>query len=134
MPTRSKKKKSEEKPSSLGITAFLLGEEEEKKETEQTKTTSSSSAQAKVEKTVKESAEKSASVAKTEEDVEAVAEKIIELIRKRGGIISKDDLVAWAKLRGIKLSTLMKAVEELTKRKVIVRRIVDEKLCYELRT
>jgi len=132
LPTRSKKKKSEEKPSSLGITAFLLGEEEEKKEEkQQTKATT----QAKAEKNVKETTvEKSATMTKAEEDVESVAEKIVELIRKRGGIISKDDLVAWAKLRGIKLSTLMKAVEELTKRKVIVRRIVDEKLCYELRT
>ncbi|NPA23465.1 MAG: hypothetical protein GXO23_04130 [Crenarchaeota archaeon] len=132
MPTRSRKKKSEEKPSSLGITAFLLGEEESKKEEKPTESTTQQKTE---EKTAEKSVTKSATQpAKTEEDVEAIAEKIVELIKKRGGLISRDELVTWAKTRGIKLSTLMKAVEELTKRKVIVRRIVDEKLCYELRT
>ncbi len=130
MPTRSRKKKSEEKQSSLGITAFLLGEEETKKE--ETRKEEHSQKMEAVEKPEKKTTE-SKTTTKVEESIEELAEKIIELIRKRGGLISRDELVAWAKSRGIKLSTLMRAVEELTKRKVIVRRIVDEKLCYELR-
>ncbi len=126
--TKKRKKKEEESKQTIGITAFLM-EEEESKETTASKT---------VTKT-KEAAEKPAASAKSVqetkavEDVDALAEKIVDLVKKRGGLISKDDLVAWAKVRGIKLSTLMKAIEMLTQKKILVRRIVDDKFCYELR-
>ncbi len=136
MPTsRKKKKKEEESKQTIGITAFLMEEEESKTTTKSESVTVSKAAE--TETTVSTATTKKASttsqVAKPVEDVESVAEKIVELLKKRGGLVSKDDLVAWAKLRGIKLSTLMKAIEQLAQKKIIVRRIVDDKLCYELK-
>ncbi len=113
MPVK-KKKKSEEKQT-LGITAFLVEEEEKEKTSQKATTVEEKKIESKV------------------ENVEEISNRIVELLKKRGGLISKDELIAWAKARGIKISLIMKAIDELTKKKMIVRRIVDEKLCYELK-
>ncbi len=126
--TRKRRKKEEEQKQTIGITAFLMEEEEPK-----TTTKTESATRTTVETTAAKKTVSTAQAARPVEDVEDVAEKIVELLKKRGGLISKDDLVSWAKLRGIKLSTLMKAIEHLSQRKIVVRRIVDDKLCYELR-
>jgi len=68
------------------------------------------------------------------ESLEAVEEAILSYIKKRGGTVTKDELVSWAKLRGIKTATLLKAIDNLSSRKLIVRRLCDDKLCYEVRS
>lgn len=117
MSTRKRKKK-EEQTSSVGITAFLF--EEKEKELEKSKT------EIKTTTTITESKK----VETTTADLESM---IIKFIQSRGGKVSKDELMGWAKIRGIKPAQILKVIDELSKKKMIVRRIIDETFYYELR-
>jgi len=68
------------------------------------------------------------------ERLEELEEMIVEYIRKRGGVVTKDDLVSWARMRGIKTAMLLRAIDSLSRKKMIVRRLCDEKLCYEVKS
>ncbi len=68
------------------------------------------------------------------ETIEAVEEKVLDYIKRRGGSVTKDELLSWAKLRGIRTALLLKVIDSLSQRKLIVRRLCDDKLCYEIRS
>ncbi len=57
----------------------------------------------------------------------------MSLVSSRSGRISKDELLSWAKARGLKISQVLKAVDELCSKRLIVRRAVEDKLYYEVR-
>ena len=119
MSTRRKKKK-EESSSSVGITAFLFEEKEKEVEKVKTETKTTTTVESK----------KIETTTQTSTDLESM---IIKFIQSRGGKVSKDELMGWAKIRGIKPAQVLKVIDELSKKKMIVRRIIDETFYYELK-
>jgi hypothetical protein len=120
---KSKKKSEEEKTSgSASITSFLYGTEEQQAKT---------SAETKPIETRKEEATeekpRTESVAKeyTKPAVSGVEGEILNHIMSRGSV-TKDELMAWAKSRGYRISDVLRAIESLTGSGKVRKRLNDK--------
>jgi len=120
---KSKKKSEEEKTSgSASITSFLYGTGEQQAKT---------SAETKPIETRKEEATeekpRTESVAKehTKPAVSGVEGEILNHIMSRGSV-TKDELMAWAKSRGYRISDVLRAIESLTGSGKVRKRLNDK--------
>jgi len=120
---KSKKKSEEEKTSgSASITSFLYGTGEQQAKT---------SAETKPIETRKEEATeekpRTESVAKehTKPAVSGVEGEILNHIMSRGSV-TKDELMAWAKSRGYRVSDVLRAIESLTGSGKVRKRLNDK--------
>jgi len=120
---KSKKKSEEEKTSgSASITSFLYGTGEQQAKT---------SAETKPIETRKEEATeekpRTEGVAKehTKPAVSGVEGEILNHIMSRGSV-TKDELMAWAKSRGYRISDVLRAIESLTGSGKVRKRLNDK--------
>ncbi|MFP3492266.1 MAG: hypothetical protein RXN86_05750 [Vulcanisaeta sp.] len=123
MSRKSKKKSEEEKTSgSASITSFLYGTGEQQAKT---------SAETKPIETRKEEATeekpRTESVAKeyTKPAASGVEGEILNHIMSRGSV-TKDELMAWAKSRGYRISDVLRAIESLTGSGKVRKRLNDK--------
>ncbi|WP_069806624.1 hypothetical protein [Vulcanisaeta thermophila] len=110
-----RKKEAEEGQESASITAFLYGTTETKPETKpQSQERVGTTTEAKpIEKPT------GATQAVPGEDA------VLNFIKARGNV-TKNELMAWAKTKGLRTSDVLRAIEELTSRGRITRRLNDK--------
>jgi len=125
---KSKKKSEEEKTSgSASITSFLYGTEEQQAKTSaETKPTETKPIETRKEETTEEKP-RTESVAKeyTKPAVSGVEGEIFNHIMSRGSV-TKDELMAWAKSRGYRVSDVLRAIESLTGSGKVRKRLNDK--------
>ncbi len=113
---RGRKKGEEEKTSgSAPITSFLYGAGERQART----TAETKPAEAKPIETGKEEATGG------KPSMEGVESEILSHIMSRGSV-TKDELMAWAKLRGYRVSDVLRAIEKLTGSGKVRKRLNDK--------
>ncbi|MFP3297174.1 MAG: hypothetical protein RXN78_06255 [Vulcanisaeta sp.] len=123
MSRKSKKKSEEEKTSgSASITSFLYGTGEQQAKTSvETKPTETRKEETTEEKPRTESVAKEY----TKPAVSGVEGEIFNHIMSRGSV-TKDELMAWAKSRGYRVSDVLRAIESLTGSGKVRKRLNDK--------
>lgn len=120
MSKRTKRKSENESGSaSTSITSFLYGAEE-KKPKEQEKPVEAKPVEVKeVEK--HEEVKQSMKISESQ----GIESEVLNHIMSRGSV-TKDELMAWGKSRGLRVSDVLRAIEALTSSGRIVRRLNDK--------
>jgi hypothetical protein len=125
---KSKKKSEEEKTSgSASITSFLYGTgEQQAKTSAEIKPTETKPIETRKEETTEEKP-RTESVAKeyTKPAASGVEGEILNHIMSRGSV-TKDELMAWAKSRGYRISDVLRAIESLTGSGKVRKRLNDK--------
>jgi hypothetical protein len=125
---KSKKKSEEEKTSgSASITSFLYGTGEQQAKTSAgTKPTETKPIETRKEEATEEKP-RTESVAKeyTKPAASGVEGEILNHIMSRGSV-TKDELMAWAKSRGYRVSDVLRAIESLTGSGKVRKRLNDK--------
>jgi hypothetical protein len=125
---KSKKKSEEEKTSgSASITSFLYSTEEQQAKTSvETKPTETKPIETRKEEATEEKP-RTGSVAKeyTKPAVSGVEGEILNHIMSRGSV-TKDELMAWVKSRGYRISDVLRAIESLTGSGKVRKRLNDK--------
>ncbi|MDT7970863.1 MAG: hypothetical protein RQ842_09855 [Vulcanisaeta sp.] len=128
MSRKSKKKSEEEKTSgSASITSFLYGTEEQQAKTSAgTKPTETKPIETRKEEATEEKP-RTEGVAKeyTKPAASGVEGEILNHIMSRGSV-TKDELMAWAKSRGYRISDVLRAIESLTGSGKVRKRLNDK--------
>ena len=129
MVSRKSKKKSEEEKTSgtASITSFLYGTEEQQAKTSAgTKPTETKPIETRKEEATEEKP-RTEGVAKeyTKPAVSGVEGEILNHIMSRGSV-TKDELMAWAKSRGYRVSDVLRAIESLTGSGKVRKRLNDK--------
>ncbi len=123
MSRRARKKEEGKEQSTASITSFLYGTEEKPKSEA---------------KPITKPAEVKAAEAKTAERAipqqpSGIEDAVLNHIMSRGGVITKDELMAWGKSRGgIRIADILRAIESLSSKGRIRKRLNDKgNLVYE---
>ncbi|BDR91469.1 hypothetical protein [Vulcanisaeta souniana] len=121
MSKRARKKEESKEQGTVSITSFLYGTEEKPRtETKPaTKPTEAKAAETKI-------AEKAAP-----QQSSGIEDAILSHIMSRG-VIAKEELMAWGKSKGLRVADILKAIENLSGRGRIRKRLNDKgNLIYE---
>ena len=128
MPRRTKKEESKEQ-ATASITSFLYGTEEKPK-AETKPTTKPTEAKAPETQTVEKPIEKTTEKAAPQQ-MGGVEDMVLNHIMSKG-VITKDELMAWGKSRGLRVADILRAIESLSTKGRIRKRLNDKgNLVYE---
>ena len=121
MSRKARRKEEEKGAGSASITSFLYGTEETAKAESKTTAKEKETTQMPRAEEVTKEVSKTATPAITT----GIEDEVLKHIMSRGSI-TKDELMAWAKTRGYKVADILRAIEALTGRGRIKKRLNDK--------